>query len=91
MNSFSHAERIGHLIVQPEPRSDVGDVVRFWEISDRLQIAAAWSHIGFGNREACKVQYGCAEDELLRVEDDSIPATYIQPLDCLEVAPLDRI
>ena len=90
-HSFGHAERVGHLIDQLEPRSDVGDVTRFWEISDRLQIAAAWSDVSHGNREAGKVHCGCAEDELLWVEDDSIPVTYIQPLDCLEVALLDRI
>ena len=91
MHSFGHAERVGHLIDQPESRSDVGDVTRFWKIADRLQVAAAWSHVSHGDREACKVHCGCAEDELLWVEDDSIPATYIQPLDRLEVAPLDRI
>ena len=91
MHSFGHAERVGHLIHQPEPRADVSDVSRFWEIPCRLQVATALSHVSHVDREACKVHCGCAEDELLWVEDDSISAIYIQPLGRLEVAPLDHI
>ena len=65
--------------------------MRFWEISDRLQVAVEWSHVSHGDREGGKVHCGCAEDELFWVEDDSIPVTLMKPLDHLEVAPLDRI
>ena len=74
-NSGGHAKRVGHLIDQPEPRSDVGDVTRFWEISDRLQVEAAWSHVSHGDRAACKVHRWCDEDELLWVDGDSTQAT----------------
>ena len=50
MHSFGHAERIAHLINQPEPRSDVGDVTLFLEIEDLLQVLATWSHVSHGTR-----------------------------------------
>ena len=65
MHSFGHAERVGHVIDQSERRCDVDDVTRFWEIEDRLQVAAAWSHVSHDDREAYKVHCGYAEDELL--------------------------
>ena len=80
-----------HLIDQPKRRSFVGGVSRLWGIADRPHVAAAWSHVSHGDSEACKVHCGSAEDELLWFENDSIPATYIQPLGRMEVAPFDRV
>ena len=91
MHLVRHAEGIRHLLDETKPRADVRDVTWGREVTDGLEVPAARANARRGDCESGELHLVTREHELLRVQDDTVPATDVKPLDGLVKTLLDGV
>ena len=64
----------------------ISDVCRCWEVTYCVKVFLAWLDIGGGDFEAGKFNCVSPKYKFVRVEDDAIVTTDVEPLNCLEEA-----
>ena len=74
------------MVYESKPGVHIGDVCRCWEVMYCIKVFLAWPDVDGGDFKARKFISVNPKYKFVRVEDDAIVATDVEPLNCLEKA-----
>ena len=74
------------MVYESKPGAHIGDVGRCWEVTYYIKVFLARPDVGGGDFEACEFNSISPKYKFVRIEDDAIVATDVEPLNCFEEA-----